>query len=330
MTPIVITQGEPAGIGPDIILKLAVQNHDYPWVVVGDAVCLQARAEQLGLDVHFHCWNQSCSIESHQPGHVWVLPVDFPALVEPGALNPDNSHSVLKCLDKAIELCQQGYATALVTAPVHKGVINEAGVAFTGHTEYLAEKTDTKKVVMMLASDQLKVALATTHIPLSEVPKAITKEHLVEVFSMVHKALRERFGMVQPHIAVCGLNPHAGEGGYIGLEDKEIIEPAISEMLAKGGNISGPWPADSLFSPLRSEQFDAIIAMYHDQGLTPIKAASFGKAVNVTLGLPIIRTSVDHGTALSLAGTGKCSESSLKEAMDMAFFMSSKTVAVNG
>ncbi len=323
--PILITSGEPAGIGPDIILKYfsrmgAVQ----PCVVLGDPDVFSERARLLGLGCRIHCIEHSRNRPNViEQGVLYMWPVNVAQPVQAGVLNPANSPYVLKMLDQAVAACMAGEASVIVTAPVHKGVINDAGIAFTGHTEYLQMKTDTPRVVMLLANEHhvsgaLRVALVTVHIPLSQVAGALSIENIIAVISVVNQGLKQDFGIAQPRIAVCGLNPHAGEGGYLGHEEQKIIEPALHQLKDQGINVSGPWAADTIFVPRHAQHFDVIVAMYHDQGLAAFKQASFGEGVNVTLGLPLIRTSVDHGTALALAGTGEADASSLGSAHQLA------------
>ncbi len=291
---IAITTGEPAGIGPQIALAaLDAVPRGVQAVLIGDATLLRA---------------SKAPIE-----HVPLM-----AAVRPGQLDPRNAQYVLSVLDRAIAGAQSGEFDAIVTAPVHKGVINEAGVPFTGHTEYLAEKTCTPHVVMLLVGGALRVALATTHMPLAQVPAAITPQGLAQTFDVLHTDLVRRFGLQAPRIAVCGLNPHAGEGGHLGREDIDTIVPAIAAARARGIDLEGPLPADTVFVPTMAARFDAIVAMYHDQGLAPFKQAHFGQGVNVTLGLPFVRTSVDHGTALDLAGTHQADANSLRAAIRLA------------
>ncbi|MBD3610590.1 MAG: 4-hydroxythreonine-4-phosphate dehydrogenase PdxA [Gammaproteobacteria bacterium] len=319
--PLLVTAGEPGGIGPDLCIQLAQQQQSHPWVVVSDPELLQQRASILGLPVQIHRVEQQTHIESHQAGHLYVLPVSLHAPARCGKLNPDNAPFVLETLDIAIAACQQGHYAGIVTAPLHKGIINEAGIPFTGHTEYLAQKTNTSQVVMMLATEGLRVALVTTHLPLSQVSQAITPSLLSSVVDILNHDLQTRLGIEQPNILVCGLNPHAGEGGHMGREEIEIIEPVLERKRVEGMKLFGPLPADTLFTPRHLQNADAVLAMYHDQGLPVLKHMGFGNAVNVTLGLPIIRTSVDHGTALHLAGTGKADIGSLQYAMHYAVQM---------
>jgi 4-hydroxythreonine-4-phosphate dehydrogenase len=312
-----ITSGEPAGIGPDLCVQLAQQAHGQPLVVLADKALLQQRAAQLGLAVHFHDYTPQ-EIYSLPAGHLRVLHMPLAQPAEAGRPNPANSHYVLNLLRRAVQGCQSGEFDGMVTAPVHKGIINDAGIPFTGHTELLAEQTHSKQVVMMLAGGGMRVALATTHLPLREVPGAITTELLENVLRIIQRDLAQHFGVAHPRILVAGLNPHAGEGGYLGLEEIEIMIPLLNKLRKEGLDVSAPLPADTLFTPQHLAQCDCVLAMYHDQGLPVLKHASFGRGVNITLGLPIIRTSVDHGTALDLAGTGKADAGSLLEAIRMA------------
>lgn len=310
-----VTSGEPAGIGPDICLALGREPQGAELVVLGDPALLAARATQLGL---------SGTFPEYEPGlppvggRISILPINLAAPVEPGRLNPANAGYVLAMLERAADGCRSGEFAAMVTAPVHKGVINDAGIAFSGHTEFLAARTGAPLPVMMLAADKLRVALATTHLPLAAVPAAITAERLTQVLTILERDLRERFAVRAPRILVCGLNPHAGEGGHLGREEIEIIEPCLNALRERGLNVVGPLPADTLFTPARLEGADAVLAMYHDQGLPVLKYAGFGHAVNITLGLPIVRTSVDHGTALDLAGGGRADAGSLRAAVAAA------------
>ncbi len=313
---IVLTPGEPAGIGPDLVLEVASRGLDVPLLVIADPQLLRQRAGTLGLDIDI--------LETHvpstapaAPGSLHVLPVPLAAPSQPGRLSARNASYVLDCLRIAAQGCLSGEYQALVTGPVHKGIINDAGIAFSGHTEFLAELSKAYPV-MMLACPGLRVALATTHLPLRDVSDAITPELLETVITILHKDLQEKFGVHQPKILVCGLNPHAGEGGHLGAEEKEIIEPVLERLRTHGMQLLGPLPADTLFTPRYLELADAVLAMYHDQGLPVLKHKGFGQAVNITLGLPFIRTSVDHGTALELAGTGKAESGSLLAALEQA------------
>ncbi|MDQ6621551.1 MAG: 4-hydroxythreonine-4-phosphate dehydrogenase PdxA [Pseudomonadota bacterium] len=304
---IVITAGEPAGIGPELCAMLARRHQISPYaarlVIIGDRDVLESRAERIGLRHGYVPFDPSRR-EVTSSIEVWHAPVTVP--VTPGSPDPANAASVMAMLERACDACATGEFSALVTAPVQKSVLLDAGYAFSGHTEFFAERTSTPRVVMLLvggsADATLRVALATTHLPLAEVPRAITRKVLDPTIAILAQELSTRFGLTDPRIAVCGLNPHAGEGGHMGREEIDVIAPAIAAARAHGIRIEGPVPADTIFVPAQAREFDAILAMYHDQGLPPLKAASFGQGVNVTLGLPFVRTSVDHGTALDLAG----------------------------
>ncbi|MEM7303926.1 MAG: 4-hydroxythreonine-4-phosphate dehydrogenase PdxA [Pseudomonadota bacterium] len=307
--PLAITAGEPAGIGLDIILQSTDQLKDC--VVIADSEALAQRAKTLNIGVSLSIYpdnNNDTITVKHIPA---IAPVEY------GKLNVSNAEHVLTCIDEAISGTLSGQYSGIVTAPIHKGIINDAGINFTGHTEYLAEKTDSE-VVMLLVADQVRVALVTTHLPLSQVPQAINQEQIIKVATILNRDLQSKFGVSQPHIGVCGLNPHAGEQGHLGHEEIEIIEPAIGALQKSGIHASGPYPADTIFTPKQLQSVDAVLAMYHDQGLPTLKHIGFGNAVNTTLGLPMIRTSVDHGTALELAGTGKSDNHSLIAAIKLA------------
>jgi len=318
---IAVTPGEPAGIGPDLIVTLAQSKLQHEVVAIADPDMLRARAALLKLPLKIRVINFFEAPSPSAAGELAVLPIYLHEAVEPGKLNIANARYILKTLDAAIEGCSNHSFSALVTGPVHKSVINDAGIAFSGHTEYLADKTATEKVVMMLATEGLRVALATTHLPLKDVSAAINEKELIQVITILHRDLQLQFGIAQPKIYVCGLNPHAGEGGHLGREEIEIIEPTLNKLRAQGINLIGPLPADTLFTPKYLDHADAVLAMYHDQGLPVLKYKGFGHAVNITLGLPIIRTSVDHGTALDLAGTGKADLGSLRTALQYALDM---------
>ncbi len=307
---IAVTAGEPAGIGPEICAALARERLPARIVVVADRALLRARTSFEWPDFTGGCTVTDAS--------VCVLHVPLTAPATAGQLNPANSRYVLRTLGVAADGCADRMFDAMTTAPVHKGVINDAGIAFTGHTEFLAERTHTPHVVMMLVGGGLRVALATTHLALKEVAAHITHAGLTQTLRVLHGDLQRHFGIAGPRIAVAGLNPHAGESGYLGREEIDVIAPVIHELRAAGLNLSDPLPADTLFNPQRLKHYDAVLAMYHDQGLPVLKYASFGAGVNVTLGLPIIRTSVDHGTALDIAGTGKADAGSLTEAVKLA------------
>jgi 4-hydroxythreonine-4-phosphate dehydrogenase len=318
---IAITAGEPAGVGLDICVKLAHTAMPAALVVLADPQALQARASQLGLPVRITTYTENL-IPHAGDGNLTVLPVATAVPVVAGALNQNNSIAVLNMLDRALSGCLAGEFDAMVTAPVHKGIINDAGIAFTGHTEYLAEKTHTEQVVMMLVGGGMRVALATTHLPLTQVSQAITASSLTTTIRILHHDLVHKFGIAQPRIYVAGLNPHAGENGYLGTEEIETINPVLDQLRAEGMQLIGALPADTMFSQKNLAHADAFLAMYHDQGLSVLKHASFGEGVNVTLGLPIIRTSVDHGTALDIAGSGKADIGSMLSAIQLAIDLS--------
>jgi len=311
--PLAITAGEPAGIGPDLCLQLV--PHKQSLVVIADKSLLQQRAKLLGLDVQLHDYGSSAR---HTSEKLSVLHVPLTRTVKPGKLDTLNSNYVLETLRRAVQGCLSGEFSGIVTTPIHKGIINDAGIPFTGHTEFLAEQTHTPQVVMMLAGGGMRVALATTHLPLREVANAITAPLLENVLRVMQRDLQRRFGIAQPRILVAGLNPHAGEGGHLGHEEIEVMIPVLNKLRSEGINVSVPLPADTLFAAHRLRECDAVLTMYHDQGLPVLKHASFGEGVNITLGLPIIRTSVDHGTALELAGTGRANVGSLLEAIKVA------------
>ncbi len=322
---LLITLGEPAGIGPDLCIQLAQQASSVERVVIADPLVLESRSKQLGLPLSLKEFQTNEPGRSQDKGELTILPVTTAAPVQAGKLDPANAPYVLQTLKCAVETCQQGHADALITGPVHKGVINQAGINFTGHTEYLAALTGTKKVVMMLATPGLRVALATTHLPLRDVCDAITTENLEQVIRILHQELSTRFGIEQPRILVCGLNPHAGEDGYLGREEIDIMQPLLAKLRDEGMQLTGPVPADTAFTPKYLESMDVVLAMYHDQGLPVLKYKGFGQAVNITLGLPIIRTSVDHGTALELAGSGHTHIGSMEYAILIAKQMASAT-----
>lgn len=347
--PLAITAGEPAGIGPDLCLQLA--HHAQPLVVIADKGMLQQRAAQLGIDIQFHDYTPSRQFVA---GKLNVLHIPSVHPAQAGELDPANASYVLEILRRAVQGCVSGEFSGMVTAPVHKGVINDAGILFTGHTEFLAELTQTSQVVMMLVGRGvrgrhgnaqhsvresarritnealtdlpkkefvMRVALATTHLPLREVADAITAPLLENVLRIMQRDLQQRFGISRPRILVAGLNPHAGEGGHLGREEIDVMIPVLDKLRAEGFNVSQPLPADTLFTAHRLHECDVVLVMYHDQGLPVLKHASFGGGVNITLGLPIIRTSVDHGTALELSGTGKADVGSLLEAIKVAVEM---------
>ncbi len=318
---VVITPGEPAGIGPDLVVQLAQRSWPVELVICADASVLEARAKQLNLPLTLLPYQAENAPLPQQAGTLTLLPIPLRAPVIPGQLNTENGHYVVETLARACDGCLSGEFAALITGPVHKGVINDAGVAFTGHTEFFEERSHSPKVVMMLATEELRVALATTHLPIKAVSDAITPDLLRDVIAILHHDLRTKFGIADPHVLVCGLNPHAGEGGHMGMEEIDTIIPVLDEMRAQGMNLSGPLPADTLFQPKYLDNADAVLAMYHDQGLPVLKYQGFGRGVNITLGLPFIRTSVDHGTALDLAGQGKADVGSFITALNLAIKM---------
>jgi 4-hydroxythreonine-4-phosphate dehydrogenase len=321
---IAITAGEPAGIGPDLVIMAAQRSWPCELVVIADPELLAQRAQQLQLPLTLTVFDKNKTALPSHKNHLTLLPVPLNQPCRAQHLNKANAHYVLDSLRKAAKGCEQQLFAAMVTAPVHKGIINDAGIAFSGHTEFLAALTHTPHVVMLLAAPMLRVALATTHLPLSQVPAHITVTSLQNTLRILHRDLINRFSIPHPRLYVCGLNPHAGESGYLGKEETEIIAPALESLRAEGLNLIGPLPADTLFTPPYLAQADAVLAMYHDQGLPVLKHLGFGTAVNVTLGLPIIRTSVDHGTALDLAGTGKADAGSLIAAIEMAIALAHK------
>ncbi|RVU86122.1 4-hydroxythreonine-4-phosphate dehydrogenase PdxA [Leucothrix sargassi] len=319
---IAITCGEPAGIGVDLVLEIAQQAQSAQLVVIADSTVLKARAKLLNLDIRFSEYSKDTETSPSAAGELIVLHTPCAAPVTPGVLDKANAQYVLDTLDIALKGCLNGEFAAMVTAPLHKGIINDAGIPFSGHTEYLADNSNTPLPVMMLAADDFRVALATTHLPLKDVSDAITEESLSQVIEVLHKDLVDKFGIKQPRIYVCGLNPHAGEGGHLGMEEIDTIIPVVEKFKTQGMDLVGPLPADTLFTEKYLQHADAVLAMFHDQGLPVLKHASFGRAINITLGLPIIRTSVDHGTALDLAGTGKADSGSLKAAIKSAIEIS--------
>jgi len=318
---IALTAGEPAGIGPDLCIQLAQYQQQADVIVIADPLLLQQRAQQLGLAVTLEAADLSLAASVPDIGTLRYIPIELIEPVIAGQLNSHNATYVLQTLQYALDGCLNGDFDAVVTAPVHKAVINDANVAFTGHTEFFADGSDTEKVVMMLATADLRVALATTHLPLKEVSDAITAAGLTQVLEIIDANMKQQFGILQPRIAVCGLNPHAGEDGHLGREEIDVINPVIKRLSEQGMRLSGPWSADTIFVKDKLTDFDVVLAMYHDQGLPVLKHQGFGMAVNVTLGLPFIRTSVDHGTALELAGTGKANITSLQAAINMAITM---------
>ena len=317
-----LTPGEPAGIGPDLCLLLAAQPQPHPLIAITSCDLLTERAAQLGVAVSLIPVTPAAWPDVAAPAgslYVWDTPVGAPVVA--GQLDKANGSFVLETLTRAGKGCMDGHFAGMITAPVHKGVINDSGIAFSGHTEFLAELTHTEQVVMMLATGDLRVALVTTHLPLRDVADSITAERLERVTRILHADLVNKFGIARPRILVCGLNPHAGESGHLGREEIDIIEPTLARLRSEGLDLQGPLPADTLFTPKYLKHCDAVLAMYHDQGLPVLKYKGFGAAVNITLGLPIIRTSVDHGTALDLAGTGKIDTGSLRVALETAYQM---------
>ena len=334
---IAVTSGEPAGVGPDICLRLserAAQALPARLVVLADRELMGARAQALNASEASNGAHKLPVLRDWTPdllpaaGSLDILHVPLAVAAHPGRLDPANSPYVLQLLDRAIAGCRSGQFAAMVTAPVHKGVINAAGTPFTGHTEYLAEKTAVPHVVMMLAGGGLRVALVTTHLRLQDVPAAVTQDAVEQAVRVVHAELRRKYGITEPRILVAGLNPHAGEGGYLGREEIDVIAPVLERLRAEGMKLIGPLPADTLFTLRQLAQGDCVLAMYHDQGLTALKYASFGQGINVTLGLPIIRTSVDHGTALDLAGTGRADPGSLFVAVEQAIEMAQRAATI--
>ncbi|OGI50367.1 MAG: 4-hydroxythreonine-4-phosphate dehydrogenase PdxA [Candidatus Muproteobacteria bacterium RIFCSPHIGHO2_12_FULL_60_33] len=331
---IALTPGEPAGVGPDLAIQLAQQPPACALVLIADPALLAERAKQLHLPFTAREWRSAPGMarlrsqgskgrESAGQG-VYVLPVKTARPVSAGRLDTANAAYVIETLKSAVTGCRRGEFDALVTGPVHKGNLNDAGISFTGHTEFLAESSNAAQPVMMLACSSLRVALVTTHLPLAAVPRAITRERLTAVLEVLHADLRNKFGIANPVILVCGLNPHAGESGHLGREEVETIEPTIKALVAKGMHLRGPVPADTAFIPSQLRGVDAVLAMYHDQGLPVLKHHDFAHAVNITLGLPFVRTSVDHGTALELAGTGKVDPSSIYAAIELAIELAKK------
>ncbi len=318
--PLVLTPGDPAGIGPDLAVMLANSKHSLDDVViVADRRIIEQRAKILGLDADFAHYS-----DRFDDGRTRIMHIDCPCDVQPGTAQIDSAPYVLETINRAVRGCIDGEFGALVTGPVNKEIIHHAGFNFTGHTEYLAQLTQAPRAVMLLTDNKLRVALVTTHLPLKQVADAITSEHVFDVTKIVHQDLIGHFSIASPRIAVCALNPHAGEGGLLGDEEQLVIQPAIQSLNEHGIAASGPYPADTIFVPSHAAQFDAIVAMYHDQGLPVIKHSGFGNTVNVTLGLPIIRTSVDHGTAYAIAGTGEAMTESMRSAISMA-----RTLAAN-
>ena len=318
---IAITPGEPAGIGPDLVLKIAQQEWPAQLIALADMELLQQRASALGLNIVLKTFDETQPPIQHTPGELFIVPHELATPAQIGVLDENNGRYVVDTLTTASVGNMSGLFDAIVTGPVHKGIINQAGVPFSGHTEFFANHSNTSDVVMLLATEGLRVALVTTHIPLAYVAKAITPERIRKVATILYQDLQIKFGINKPKVLVCGLNPHAGEGGHLGKEEIEIIEPILQELNNEGMEFIGPLPADTLFQPKYLDDADAVLAMYHDQGLPVLKYKGFGNAVNITLGLPYIRTSVDHGTALDLAGTGTANTGSMEVAIAHAIKM---------
>ena len=323
LAPIALTSGEPAGIGPDLCLVAASKPRSWPLVCLGDRELLAVRARRLKLKIGFSDYRSGGDIE-YAAGSLSVLHQPLATECVAGRLEVKNARSVLALIDRAVDGCLAGEFAAIVTAPVQKSLINDAGVAFSGHTEYIAQRTHAPLPVMMLTAHELRVALATTHLPLRAVSDALSIDGLLQIMHVLSHGLTRYWGLPQPRIGVCGLNPHAGESGHLGDEELRIIGPAIEQARTAGLSVDGPWPADTLFVPSHLAHYDVVLAMYHDQGLPVLKHAGFGHAVNVTLGLPIVRTSVDHGTALDLAGSGRGDAGSLMAAIELAAQMASR------
>jgi 4-hydroxythreonine-4-phosphate dehydrogenase len=321
-----VTPGEPSGIGPDLCINIANENLEAQLVFFADPDLLEERAALLGVSLDLNLLPENFASHHIKTNSMNILPVKLVDKVEPGKLNPHNAAYVLETLRKAVTSCQSGLCDGMVTAPVHKGIINDAGMPFTGHTEYLAELLQADPV-MMLTCPGLRVALATTHLPVSQISQSITRESLEQVIRIIHFDLIARFALEHPAIYICGLNPHAGENGHLGTEEIDTIMPVIDKLNQEGFNLVGPLPADTIFTPKVMQKADVILAMYHDQRLPVLKHMGFGEAVNITLGLPIIRTSVDHGTALELAGTGKADPGSLLMAIQIAIEMAENSQA---
>ncbi len=323
MLPVIaITPGEPAGIGPDLAILTAHNEFKCNRIYFSDPDLLCERAQALNLEVNIQTLSSLESIPQPDSNTMLVWPVKLSERVQAGSLNINNSHYVLECIRVAVKSQQNNQTQALVTGPIHKGIINNAGIAFSGHTEYLAELTSGTPVMMLAAeAEKLRVALATTHLPLSQVSGAINKNMLQQIITILHNDLQQKYGIKNPHILVCGLNPHAGEDGHMGLEEINIISPVLEKLTRQGYNLSGPIPADTVFTPKYLKTADAVLAMYHDQGLPVLKHVGFGHAINITLGLSIIRTSVDHGTALNLAASSQVNTGSYVAALNTAIHL---------
>lgn len=318
---ILITPGEPAGIGPDIVIQIAQQEWPAELIAIADPNLLKKRAQDLDLSLNIIECDLNQPAIPHQSGTLKILPIALTTEAKAGHLNIANSPYVLRTLEKAAALCRQKMANAIVTGPVNKEIINQAGIEFSGHTEFFAQQCHVSHTVMLFVVNDLKVALATTHLPLAKVSAAITKERLRLVLTILNNELKNKFHITSPRILICGLNPHAGEGGYLGREEIDTITPLLNELRKEGLILQGPLPADTLFTPKYLQEADAVLAMYHDQALPLVKYIGFGNAVNVTLGLPFVRTSVDHGTAVDIAGTGKADAGSMRAAIDLAIKM---------
>lgn len=326
---IAITPGEPAGVGPELTIQIAQQDWPAQLIVVADKNLMQQRAEMLGLPIELVDFDPSQPAEIHKPSRLFIKHIPLGTDSKVGELNDANGQYVVATLAEASQGNMDGIYDAVVTGPVHKGIINQAGIPFSGHTEFFANHSNTSDVVMLLATEGLKVALVTTHIPLAYVSMAITHDRLHKVTTILDAELKRKFGLKNPSILVCGLNPHAGESGHLGREEIDTIEPCLEQLKQEGINLTGPLPADTLFQPKYLESCDAVLAMYHDQGLPVLKYKGFGNAVNITLGLPYVRTSVDHGTALDLAGTGQASTGSMEVAISHAIKMATEQKAYN-
>ncbi|HWP94992.1 MAG TPA: 4-hydroxythreonine-4-phosphate dehydrogenase PdxA [Gammaproteobacteria bacterium] len=324
---IAVTLGEPAGVGPELCARLAASAPHAELVFLGDADLLAARARLVAVPLEIEPYEPERAVVPAPPGVARCLHIPLAVSAQPGRLDVRNAPYVLATLERAASGCLAGEFAALVTAPVHKGVINDAGVPFRGHTEFLAARSGIATTVMMLVAGTLRVALATTHLPLRAVSEAITRDGLTRTLETLHAGLQRWFGIAQPRIGVCGLNPHAGEGGHLGREELDVIAPVLAALRARGYDLAGPLAADTAFTPARLATLDAVLAMYHDQGLPVLKYAGFGRAVNVTLGLPFVRTSVDHGTALELAGTGRADAGSLNAALALALELAARARA---
>ncbi len=322
---IAVTPGEPAGIGPDLLISLAQQEYDAQIVAVADKEMLTQRAQALGLPLQLIDFDEAAPIQAQSAGSLYIKHIATSEPVVAGELNEANGQYVLETLQYACQKNMDDTFAAVVTGPVHKGIINQAGISFSGHTEFFAQQSNTPDVVMLLATEGLRVALVTTHIPLAYVAKAITPERLSHVSKILHHDLQTKFAITEPKILVCGLNPHAGENGHLGREEIEVITPTINALNEEGLNLIGPLPADTLFQDKYLKDADAVLAMYHDQGLPVLKYKGFGNSVNITLGLPFIRTSVDHGTALDLAGSGEADSGSFALAIKKAVQMATKS-----